>query len=90
MTSVANISWLQKTGRRYLIGTPKSDLKKFAAQITETRDWESVREGVEAKLCAGPDGKETFVPTRNRLVRDAFAKRSARRAALEGVERIHE
>lgn len=61
MTSAANIAWLQKTGRRYLIGTPKSDLKKFAAQITDTRDWQTVREGVEAKLCAGPDGNETLV-----------------------------
>lgn len=65
MTSAANIAWLQQTGRRYLIGTPKSDLKKFAAQIVDARDWQSVREGVEAKLCAGPDGKETFVLVRS-------------------------
>jgi transposase len=65
MTSAANIAWLQKTGRRYLIGTPKSDLKKFAAQIVDARDWQTVRQGVEAKLCAGPDGKETFVLVRS-------------------------
>jgi transposase len=65
MTSAANIAWLQQTGRRYLIGTPKSDLKKFAAQISDPRDWQTVREGVEAKLCAGPDGKETFVLVRS-------------------------
>lgn len=65
MTSAANIAWLQKTGRRYLIGAPKSELKKFAAHITDTRDWMMVRDGVEAKLCAGPDGKETFVLVRS-------------------------
>jgi transposase len=65
MTSAANIAWLQKTGRLYLIGTPKSDLKKFAAQITDARDWQAVRDGVEAKLCAGPDGKETFILVRS-------------------------
>jgi hypothetical protein len=37
MTSAANIAWLQRTGRRYLIGTPKSDLKKFAAQADRRR-----------------------------------------------------
>ena len=67
MTSAANITWLQQTGRRYLIGTPKSDLKKFATQIVDARDWQSVREGVEAKLCAGPDGKETFVLVRSEV-----------------------
>jgi transposase len=65
MTSNANIAWLQQTGRRYLVGTPKSDLKKFATQIAEARDWQTVREGVEAKLCAGPDGTETFVLVRS-------------------------
>ena len=54
MTRAANISWLQKTGRRCLVGTPKSDLKKFATQISEARDWQTVRDGVEAKLCAAP------------------------------------
>jgi hypothetical protein len=65
MTSNANIAWLQQTGRRYLVGTPKSDLKRFATQIAEARDWQTVREGVEAKLCAGPDGTETFVLVRS-------------------------
>jgi hypothetical protein len=29
MMSAANIAWLKQTGRRYLIGTSKSELKKF-------------------------------------------------------------
>jgi hypothetical protein len=65
MTSSANIAWLQQTGRRYLVGTPKSDLKKFASQITDARDWQLVRDGLEAKLCPGPDGDETFVLVRS-------------------------
>jgi transposase len=65
MTSAANIAWLQRTGRRYLVGTPKSDLKKFATALAETKDWQTVRPGVEAKLCAGPDGKETFILVRS-------------------------
>ena len=65
MTSAENLAWLAQTGRRYLIGTPKSELRKWARQIADSNDWQSVREGVEAKLCAGPDGQETFVVCRS-------------------------
>jgi transposase len=65
MTSAENIAWLQKTGRRYLIGTPKSELRKWSREIAEARDWRTVREDVEAKLCASPDGNETFVLCRS-------------------------
>jgi transposase len=65
MTSADNIAWLQRTGRRYLIGTPKSELKKWSREICEAKDWRLVREGVEAKLCAGPDGAETFILCRS-------------------------
>ena len=61
MTSAENLAWLQQTGRRDLIGTAKSELRKRARAIADAQDWQSVRAGVEAKLCAGPDGKETFV-----------------------------
>lgn len=83
MTSAANIAWLQKTGRRYLVGTPKSDLKKFATQITDARDWQTVREGVEAKLCAGPNGVETFV-----LVRSADRREKEIAMHQRFIERI--
>ena len=90
MTSAANVAWLQKTGRRYLIGTPKSDLKKFAAQIADAHDWQTVREGVEAKLCARPDGKETFVLVRSEERREkekAMHQRFAKRIE-EGLRRL--
>ena len=65
MASAENLAWLQKSGRRYLIGTPKSELRKWARAIANTNDWQRVREGVEAKLCVGPDGQETFVLCRS-------------------------
>ena len=65
MMSAENVAWLQQTGRRYLIGTPKSDLRKWAREIADTTDWTRVRDGVEAKLCTGPDGAETFVLCRS-------------------------
>ncbi len=82
MTSAENIAWLKRTGRRYLIGTPKSDLKKWSREIAETRHWQQVRDGVEAKLCRGPDGEETFLLCRSaerrekeRAIHDRFATR---------------
>jgi transposase len=65
MSSAENLEWLQQTGRRYLIGTPKSELRKWARAIADAQEWQNVREGVEAKLCAGPDGQETFVLCRS-------------------------
>src|SRR6266446_3750964 len=64
MTSAENVAWLQRTGRRYLIGTPKSELRQWAGELAAA-DWTAVRDGVEAKLCAGPDGVETFVLCRS-------------------------
>jgi len=65
MISAENVAWLQETERRYLIGMPKSELRKWAREIAEAKDWKTVREGVEAKLCTGPDGAETFVLCRS-------------------------
>ena len=65
MTSADNLEWLRETGRRYLVGTPKSELKQWAGALAEARDWQAVREGIEAKQCLGPDGVETFVLIRS-------------------------
>jgi transposase len=65
MTSTENVEWLQQSGRRYLIGTPKSELRKWSQEIAEAKDWTTVRGGVEAKLCVGPEGAETFVLCRS-------------------------
>jgi transposase len=82
MTSAENVSWLQHSGRRYLIGTPKSELRKWSREIAEAKDWNTVRQGVEAKLCVGPDGAETFVLCRSverrakeQAMHDLFAQR---------------
>jgi len=65
MTSAENIAWLQQSGRRYLIGTHRGDIKKWSRQIADSRDWTTVREGIEVKLCPGPDGAETFLLCRS-------------------------
>lgn len=65
MTSEENLAWFWQTNRRFLVGTPKAELKRWEQQIVEKKDWKKVRDGLEVKLCAGPDGKETFVLCRS-------------------------
>jgi hypothetical protein len=65
MTSEENLAWLRASGRRYLLGTPKSELRKWARAAADARDWTTVREGVEAKACLGPDGTDTFLLVRS-------------------------
>jgi hypothetical protein len=92
MTSADNLEWLRQTGRRYLVGTPKSELKKWAGAIAEARDWQAVRDGIEAKHCVGPDGIETFVLIRSVERREkerAMHERFARRIE-DGLTRLGE
>jgi len=51
MCSKANVQWLQETGRRYLVGAPRSILACFAEPLADPQGWQSVRDGVEVKLC---------------------------------------
>ena len=58
MVSEENIEFLRARGARYLVGTPKSQLKRFEAKLLEEADWTQVQPGVEAKIVAHPDGAE--------------------------------
>jgi transposase len=90
MTSADNLEWLRETGRRSLVGTPKSELKKWAGALAEARDWQAVRDGIEAKQCVGPDGVETFVLIRSVERREkerAMHARFARRIE-DGLTRL--
>lgn len=74
MVSEKNIAFLQKReGARYIVGTPKSALKKFEKELL-SKDWTTVREGLEVRLCAGPDASEKFILCRSR---DRRAKEEA-------------
>jgi transposase len=66
MVSQANVAWLQQSGRRYLLGASRAELKRWKRELLDERDWNLVREGVEVKLCQGPEGEETFVLCRSR------------------------
>lgn len=51
MCSKANIAWMQHTGRRYVVGAPRSILSHLEEAVRQADGWQVVREGVEAKLC---------------------------------------
>jgi transposase len=66
MVSEKNLEFMRESGARYLVGTPKSLLKKFEQYLLD-QDWEEVQPGVEVKLCPSPEGtEETFVLCRSR------------------------
>ena len=65
MVSAENIAFLKRSGRRYIVGTPKSMLRQFERELL-AEDWHVIRDGLEVKLCASPDGDETFVLCRSR------------------------
>ena len=65
MASADNLAWLNETGRRYVIGTPKAELKRWLKQIEERTDWRHIRDDVEVKICRGPDTTETFLLCRS-------------------------
>ena len=65
MVSSANLEFLKAGGRRYIVGTPKSMLRKYEKQLS-SQDWSGVREGLEVKLCPDPQGgSETFILCRS-------------------------
>lgn len=92
MVSAENIAWLNDTGRRYVIGTPRSELKRWARQLAERTDWRRIREDVQVKICRGPGGNETFLLCRSaarvekeRAMHERFCKRIE--AGLERMAR---
>jgi transposase len=57
MVSEANIAFLRDRKARYIIGTPKAQLKAFESQLLDQEHWKEVQHGLEAKLIPHPDGK---------------------------------
>lgn len=81
MASAENLAWLRQTGRRYIIGAPKSELKKFGAELSAD-GWRTVHEGVEVKLARHPETAETVIlcrsadrRTKEKAMHDKFSLR---------------
>ncbi len=74
MGSEENVKFLREGGRRYILGTPKSSLRKFERELLST-DWRQVHEGLEVRLVPVPGGDEVFILCRS-------AERRAKEQAL--------
>ena len=67
IVSEENLEFLRERNARYLVGTPKSLLRRHEAELLDAAGWQVIREGLEVKLVAAPDGQpERFVLCRSR------------------------
>ena len=71
MASAANLAWLRQTNRRYIIGAPKSELKKYATELAAV-GWHPIREGIEVKLARCAQTQDTII-----LCRSAARRRTS-------------
>jgi transposase len=67
IVSEENLEFLRARGAYYLVGTPKGQLRRHEVELLEETGWQAIREGLEVKLVAAPDGSsERFVLCRSR------------------------
>ncbi len=50
MASADNLAWLRQTGRRYIIGAPKSELKKFASELAAAAGWRTMHDKFSRRI----------------------------------------
>lgn len=93
MVSEENIDFLRERQARYIVGTPKSQLKKFQAHLLEDKDWTEVQDGVEVKLVEHPDGQgaEQYVLCRSsaRRKKEAAMIELARKRLHAQLDKTH-
>jgi len=64
-----NLAALRRRSGQYLVGTPRSKLKQFEAELL-AEGWERVRGDVEVKRVTMPGGEETYVLCRTTARRE--------------------
>ena len=91
VVSEANLAAIRKRGGQYLVGTPRSQMKRFASELVQ-ENWTQVREDVEIKQIAIPQGEETYLLCRTtgrkekeKAIRERFSARMEN--ALRGLEK---
>jgi transposase len=60
IVSEENLKAIRKREGQYLVGTPRSQMKQFEAELLK-EDWTRVRPEVEVKKVAIPQGEETYI-----------------------------
>lgn len=93
MISEDNLDFLRARQARYLVGTPKRQLKQFETQLLEKENWAEVQAGVEVKLVPHPDGgtPEQYVLCRSsaRREKEAAMIELARKRLRAQLDKTH-
>jgi transposase len=96
MVSEEHLEWLRSRGSQYIVGTPKSQLKKFEQSLIDGA-WEEIRQGLQVQKVRAAestegDQSETFLLCRSsdraakvRAMRERFAQRMGE--ALEKLQK---
>jgi transposase len=92
IVSEENLEVIRKRGGQYLVGTPRSQMKRFEAALLNQDGWAQVRPEVEVKKIAIPQGEETYILCRTagrkekeKAIRGRFS--SSMERALQGLEK---
>jgi transposase len=79
--SEENLQAIRRRGGQYLVGTPRSQMKRFEEELLKD-DWTRVRPEVEVKQVAIPQGEETYILCRTagrkekeKAIRNRFSTR---------------
>src|SRR5437870_7334843 len=75
MVSEGNIEFLRERGARYIVGTAKSQLRRFEKELLDQEHWKEVVPNVEVKMLEHPDGAglEQFVLCRSKARKEKEA-----------------
>jgi transposase len=91
IVSEENLAAIRKRDGQYLTGTPRSQMKKFEAELLKD-DWTQVRPEVEVKKASIPQGEETYILCRTsgrkekeKAIRNRFS--NSMETALKGLEK---
>jgi len=74
LVSEENLDWLRSRRATYLVGTPKSQLRRYQVALLDHQEWQKIRDDLEVKLVVGPTGEEKFILCRSQ---DRAAKEKA-------------
>ncbi len=91
IVSEENLKAIRSRGGQYLVGTPRSQMKQFEAELLKD-DWTRVRPEVEVKQVGVPQGEETYILCRTtgrkekeKAIRKRFSTRME--LALQGLQK---
>src|ERR1700693_5155761 len=94
IVSEENLAAIRKRDGQYLVGTPRSQMKQFEAELLK-QDWTQVRPEVEVKKVTIPQGEETYILCRTagrkekeKAIRNRFS--GSMEKALKGLEKTIE